>query len=66
MGKLEQIEQQVAALGPEELASFRSWFVAFDAKAWDRQIEADAETGLLDALANAALAEHRKGSTKPL
>jgi hypothetical protein len=66
MRKLEHIEQEVASLRPDELASFRAWFVSFDAEAWDRQIEADAKAGLLDDLATAALEEHRAGRTKPL
>jgi len=66
MGKLEHIEQQVAALAPDELASFRAWFQAFDADSWDTQMAADANAGRLDALAEAALEEHRKGRTKAL
>ena len=64
MGKLESIEQQVASLAPEDLASFRSWFASFDAKAWDQQVEADIHAGAFDSLADAALEEHRKGQTR--
>lgn len=66
MGKIEHIEQQVASLAPDELASFRTWFASFDADVWDKQITADASAGRLDALADAALQEHRKGHTKLL
>jgi len=66
MGKVESIEQQVAALKPDELAHFRQWFTAFDADAWDQQISADMEAGRLDALADMALAQHRDGQIKPL
>ena len=45
MGKVKNIEHQVAALLPDELASFREWFTAFDAEAWDRQFEADVAAG---------------------
>ncbi len=47
-------------------ALFREWFAAFDAKAWDRQIEADAEAGKLGAVAEGALNEYRAGKTRPL
>src|SRR5712692_5085159 len=47
MGKVKNIEHQVAALSPDELASFREWFAAFDAEAWDRQFEADVAAGKL-------------------
>ena len=33
---------------------------------WDRQFADDAELGLLDEIAAAALAEHRAGESKPL
>jgi hypothetical protein len=66
MTKLEQIEQEVAALAPDELRDFRSWFWEFEAELWDREIERDAAEGKLDELAGQALAEHRAGKTKPL
>jgi hypothetical protein len=63
---VESIEQQVASLKPDELAVFRAWFSTFDSDAWDKQIAADANDGRLDALAAAALDEHRQGKTKEL
>jgi hypothetical protein len=66
MGKVESIEQQVASLKPDELATFRAWFSSFDSDAWDEQIAADASSGRLDALASAALEEHRAGKSKDL
>ena len=58
MSKVETIEKTIAALSDEELAEFRQWFAEFDAAAWDRQIERDAKTGKLDALADKALRDH--------
>ena len=58
MTKLEQIEREVCERSADELAHFREWFVAFDAMACDRQTEADAASGRLDGLADAALADH--------
>jgi hypothetical protein len=66
MSKVEALEREVAALSVEELATFREWFVEFDAALWDRDIEADARAGKLDALAEAALAEHRIGESRPI
>lgn len=66
MGKVEKIEDQVRALSTEELAAFRKWFYEFDAEAWDREIEADALAGKLDALADRALSAHRAGKTTSL
>lgn len=66
MTKVEMLEREIAELTPEELAIFREWFAAFDAKAWDRQLEADAETGKLNTVAESALSEYRAGKTRPL
>ena len=62
----ESIEQAIEQLPPAELAKFRRWFARFDADAWDAQIEADAATGKLDALAEEALADYRSGQAREL
>jgi len=65
MSRLEQVEAEIQRMSPEELDEFRAWFASFDAEAWDRQFEADAVSGKLDRLADAALREHEAGrSTK--
>jgi hypothetical protein len=63
---LHDLESAVAGLSPDELVRFRAWFVEFDADAWDRQIEEDANAGRLDALADEALEDHRAGRTTDL
>lgn len=64
MNSVETIEDAVRNLPPAELALFRRWFESFDAASWDRQIEADALGGKLEALAAEALAEHRAGMSR--
>jgi hypothetical protein len=66
MGNVKSIEQAVEALQPSELAEFRHWFAQFDSAAWDKQIDADAASGKLDALAAEALADYKSGSGRPL
>ena len=61
MSTIEEIEQAVQDLSPEQLAAFRAWFAAFDAAIWDRKIEADAAAGRLDALAREALDDLHQG-----
>ncbi len=63
MNTIESLEKQVQQLDPQELAQFRDWFLAFEADAWDRQIERDANAGKLDALARKALEDHAAGRT---
>lgn len=66
MSKIEQIERDVRQLSEQELATFRAWFSEFDAARWDEQFEADAKSGRLDAVAEAALADHAAGRSRPL
>jgi hypothetical protein len=66
MSKVEVIARDVAALSERELARFRAWFAEFDAAAWDGQLESDAEEGKLDSLADAAVADHKAGRSRPL
>jgi hypothetical protein len=66
MTKIEQIEQAITALKPEDVSKLGAWFDAFRESLWDKQIAQDSQAGLLDDLAARALAEHRAGRTKPL
>jgi hypothetical protein len=66
MGRVEELEDGVRKLSPEELVAFRKWVEEFDGQAWDRQMEADALAGKLDALAEEALKDYQAGQTIPL
>ena len=66
MSIVESLENSIRKLTPEELAEFRRWFTAFDAAAWDAQMEADAAAGKLDALAAEALAEYHAGKAREI
>ena len=66
MTEVEKLEKSIEGLSPEELAKFRSWFIEFDARAWDRQIEADSKAGKLDRLVNSALADYKSGRSKEI
>jgi len=63
---VEEIEKVVAELPPNQLRRFRSWYEQFDSDAWDKQIEEDIATGKLNALAEAAIADHKAGKTRKL
>lgn len=62
----QELEDRISDLAPDDLAEFREWFLAFDAKNWDRQFEIDVAAGRLDRLANQAIAEHRAGASSGL
>jgi hypothetical protein len=66
MTKVESIEREVEKLSPEELASFRAWFIEHDWQAWDQELERDVADGRLDRLAEEALAEVERGETTEL
>lgn len=66
MGNVKSIEKAVASLPAAELAEFRRWFAEFDSAAWDKQIEQDAASGRLEALAAEARADYRSGTPREL
>ena len=64
MSELEQLEQQVLNLPPQDLAQFREWFLELDARMWDQQIEADLKGGKLDTLIAEARTEFKAGKAR--
>ena len=63
---IEDIEKDISQLPQDQLRKFRAWYVQFDSDVWDEQIEVDAAGGKLDALADAAIVDHRSGKSKKL
>lgn len=66
MTKIEALEREVEKLSREELAAFRQWFLEYDWRAWDQELEEDVAAGKLDKLAAETLEEHRLGKTKEI
>lgn len=66
MTKIEALEREVEKLTREELAAFRQWFLEYDWKAWDQELEEDVAAGKLDKFAAEALEDHRLGKTKEI
>lgn len=64
MSAVQQLESAIRKLSESELAEFRKWFVDYDALAWDTQFTHDVATGRLDALADAAISDHRNGKCR--
>lgn len=61
-----EIETAVSKLSRQELLAFRDWFSEFDAAAWGKQFEQDVAAGHLDALADEAVRDLRKGRCQEL
>ena len=66
MSEVEQVERQIEKLSAAELAKFRAWFLEFDARVWDAQIEADLKAGKLQGLIAEALADYKAGKVREL
>ena len=66
MTTVEAIESDVANLSASKLAEFRTWFLEYDADEWDKQIEDDAKSGKLDALAASALSDYENGKAQEI
>jgi hypothetical protein len=63
---VEDIEKAIATLKPNELDRLRAWFEEFQAARFDEKIERDAKAGRLDRLAEQALDDYRKGSSREI
>ena len=66
MTTVKEIEKAIAELPPQKFSILRNWFEEFAAARWDKQIEADAKAGKLDAIAAKAMADYKKGKCKEL
>ena len=63
---IQEIEQAITELQPNELARFREWFDEYYAQVWDEQIERDAAAGHLDKLIAEVDEEYNAGLSKSL
>ncbi len=66
MTEIEELEQKIQSLSPENLAKFRAWFLEHDWESWDQQIEADLRSGKLDSLISEARADFEAGKAREL
>ncbi len=66
MSRIEQLEHDIEELSPDELKRLRAWFIEFDAKVWDRRIEADAKAGKLDRLISDAASDYKSGKSRSI
>ena len=66
MSTVKDIEAAISRLDPSDLSELRAWFAKFDDDAWDRQIEADAKNGRLEAMYRRLMNEEGEGPLIPL
>ena len=66
MSNIAEIKAAIEVLPEGEYGQLRQWFSERDWQKWDRQIEADSESGKLDFLIKEALKEKQQGKLKEL
>lgn len=66
IAQVEEIQVAIESLPHREYIRLRRWFSERDWEKWDRQIEADSESGKLDFLIDEALNEKAKGILREL
>jgi hypothetical protein len=64
--EIEHLENRILKLDHNSFATLRDWLIELDNDRWDKQLEADSNSGKLDFLINTALAEHEAGKTRDL
>jgi hypothetical protein len=64
MSRVEELEQQIRKLSPEELSQLSDWILELDWSAWDRQIERDSASGKLNELFKKSLKDHAAGKSR--
>jgi hypothetical protein len=61
MMTLEELQEAIRKLLPDELRVFREWFWEFDGQIWDKQLEEDIEAGRLNKFAEEAIRDRIEG-----
>ena len=64
MSRVEQIEQAIQELTPEEFAQLARRVYALEQERWERQLDYDASSGKLDFLLDEANSERDAGTLK--
>lgn len=63
---VEQIENAILELPPNEIGELLEWFLNLDYQRWDVQLEKDIAKGKLDALAAEAMADFESGNYREI
>ena len=66
IAQVEEIQVAIESLPYQEYIRLRQWFSERDWEKWDRQLEADSESGKLDFLIEEALTEKAQGILREL
>ena len=64
MSRVEQIEQAIQELTPEEFAQLAQRIYTLEQERWERQLDHDASSGKLDFLLDEARSERENGTLR--
>lgn len=64
VASVEDIENAIAKLSPEDYARFLEWFRERDQQVWDEQMDRDAASGKLDFLRREAQEARKAGQVR--
>ncbi len=66
MSTVEEFESALSQLTPPDYEKFRQWLSDYHNRMWDKEMDEDAKTGRLDALAKEALEDLKNGRSTDL
>lgn len=66
MSTVQEIEQAISNLKPDEIVKVRIWLEEFESSSWDEQIKKDVNSGSLDSIADSAISDFKKGDRREL
>ena len=66
MATIPEIQEAIIGLAKDDYRQLRRWLIEYDWDAWDKQIEADSDSGKLDDLVSQASDSKRDGTLKDL
>jgi len=66
MSKIDELKADIERLPSEELAELFRWLSEKEWESWDKEIEADSQSGRLDFLVQEAHEEKAKGTLKEM
>ena len=66
MSKIDELKADLESLPSDEFAEIFRWLSEKDWERWDKEIEADSQSGRLDFLVRGAREEKAKGTLKDL
>jgi hypothetical protein len=66
MSSIQELENAILQLPPEDFRRLADWISELDQRRWDEEFERDVAAGRLDALADEAIEDFKAGRTREI